>query len=346
MELISVIVPVYKVEPYLRQCVDSILNQTYTDFELILVDDGSPDNCGAICDEYASKYPQITALHRKNGGLSAARNTGIEWVLQNSSSKYITFLDSDDWLYPQYLEFLFQSAEEGDCAVAVCDFDRSKDRTQKTKHCMKPAPVYYDDAQDFMAEHTWQFNYAWGKLYRRELFQTLRYPEGKNFEDVFTTYQALFSGGKIAFVDLPLCCYFYNDAGISHSLWNEKELVIFEGMEQQMRFYEANGYDRALKLERELYIHHFAYQMVRVRANQQDWKANKHWVRTFRKQMFAEIRAYRKQYGSFEDDYCYESAYPSLAPLYRRQKKLHRILIQQGFCGVIDEIKAKLRRSP
>lgn len=341
---VSVIVPVYKVEAYLHECVQSILDQTYSDFEVILVDDGSPDRCGAMCDEYASKYPQITALHRENGGLSAARNTGIEWVLQNSTSRYITFLDSDDWLYPQYLEFLFQSAEEGSCAVAVCNFNCCSDRTQKKERRTKSAPVFYDDPQNFMAEHIWQFNYAWGKLYRRELFRTLRYPDGKNFEDVFTTYQALFSGGKIAFLNLSLYCYFYNDAGITHSPWNEKELVIFEGMEQQMRFYEKNGYDRALKLERELYIHHFAYQMARVRANRKDWEANKHWIRTFRKRMFAEIRAYRKQYGSFEDDYCYESAYPALAPFYRRQKNLRKILAQQGIRGVIDKAGEKIRR--
>ena len=106
MPTISVIVPVYKVEKYIHRCVDSILSQTFTDFELILVDDGSPDNCGKICDEYAEKDIRIHVIHQENGGLSAARNAGIDWVFANSDSEWITFIDSDDWVHPEYLERL------------------------------------------------------------------------------------------------------------------------------------------------------------------------------------------------------------------------------------------------
>ena len=103
-KMITIIVPVYKVENYLSRCVDSILNQTYTDFRLILVDDGSPDNCGKMCDEYAKKDSRVTVLHQKNGGLSAARNTGLNLFYEQNKSDYITFVDSDDWLHPRYLE--------------------------------------------------------------------------------------------------------------------------------------------------------------------------------------------------------------------------------------------------
>ena len=103
MPIISVIVSVYKVEPYIRQCVDSILAQTFTDFELILVDDGSPDNCGAICDEYAAQDCRVRVIHQENGGLSAARNAGIDWAFANSDSQWLAFVDSDDWVHPDYL---------------------------------------------------------------------------------------------------------------------------------------------------------------------------------------------------------------------------------------------------
>ena len=103
MPTISVVVPVYKVEKYLNRCVDSILNQTYKDFELILMDDGSPDKAPEICDDYAKKYDFIHVIHQKNGGLSAARNSGIEWALENSDSEWITFIDSDDWIHPEYM---------------------------------------------------------------------------------------------------------------------------------------------------------------------------------------------------------------------------------------------------
>ena len=112
MPLISVIVPVYKVEEYLNRCVDSILSQTFTDFELILIDDGSPDNCGKICDEYAQKDNRVCVIHKKNGGLSSARNTGIDWAFKNSNSQYITFVDSDDLITKDYLEKLNDAIKE------------------------------------------------------------------------------------------------------------------------------------------------------------------------------------------------------------------------------------------
>ena len=103
MPSVSVIVPVYDVEKTIRRCVDSILAQTYTDYELILVDDGSPDACGAICDEYAVKDSRVHVIHQENGGLSAARNAGIDWAFANTESQYLTFIDSDDWVHPLYL---------------------------------------------------------------------------------------------------------------------------------------------------------------------------------------------------------------------------------------------------
>lgn len=112
MGVISIIVPVYKVEKYLKRCVDSILEQTFRDFELILVDDGSPDQCGRICETYAEKDGRTIALHRENGGLSAARNTGLDWMFANSESSYVTFIDSDDWIHPLYLETLLGAIEK------------------------------------------------------------------------------------------------------------------------------------------------------------------------------------------------------------------------------------------
>ena len=109
MPVISVIVPVYNVEKYLHRCVDSILAQTFTDFELILVDDGSPDNCGKICDEYAEKDSRIHVIHKVNGGLSDARNAGLDWAFANSNSEWVTFIDSDDWVDKYYLEYLYNS---------------------------------------------------------------------------------------------------------------------------------------------------------------------------------------------------------------------------------------------
>ena len=117
--LVSVIVPVYKVEKYIHRCVDSILSQTFRQFELILVDDGSPDNCSTICEEYALVDDRIRVIHRENGGLSAARNSGIEWVLANSDSQWLTFIDSDDWIHPQFLEVLVHGVQLSGAQVGM-----------------------------------------------------------------------------------------------------------------------------------------------------------------------------------------------------------------------------------
>lgn len=120
MSSISVIVPVYKVEKYLDRCVKSILAQTFADFELLLVNDGSPDACPQMCDDYEKQDHRIHVIHQKNGGLSAARNAGLDWLYANSQSQWITFIDSDDWVHPTYLESLLDAVKEYNSQVSMC----------------------------------------------------------------------------------------------------------------------------------------------------------------------------------------------------------------------------------
>lgn len=136
MPEISVIVPVYKVEPYLRRCVDSILSQTFTDFEVILVDDGSPDDCPAICDEYAGKDERVRVIHQENGGLSAARNAGLDWVFANSDSRWISFVDSDDCVHPKFLEYLHRAGVENNVQISICTY-------KKCRNLSRMAPIFY-----------------------------------------------------------------------------------------------------------------------------------------------------------------------------------------------------------
>ena len=280
---VSVIVPVYKVENYIHRCIDSILAQTHADFDLVLVDDGSPDHCGSICDEYAVQDGRIHVIHRKNGGLSAARNSGIEWALENSDSRYLTFIDSDDWVHPQFLEILLQAAAETGISMAGrCYTDSYTDDFAQYDKLPKLA---FLDPETLFLNREWDFNYAWGKLYPKEGFRSLRYPEGKNFEDVFTTYQVIFAQPRIALVDEPLYFYFHNPQGISHSSWKPSELVILEGMRNQMAFYQEKGFDRAFAKEEKLYVNHHAYQLVRIRENHAEWKENRRYWIQMRKNM-------------------------------------------------------------
>lgn len=330
MATISVIVPVYKVERYLKRCVDSILIQTVRDFELILVDDGSPDQCGEICEKYAEKDKRITVLHRENGGLSAARNTGLDWIFANSSSNYVTYIDSDDWVHPRYLEILLRIIELNNVAVSVGQFQKVNEyvTSNENKENIIPKEEVME-AEDFFLRHEWIFNYACGKLYRKEYFRNIRYPEGKNFEDTFTTYKVLFAGKTVAFIDYPLYYYFYNTEGISHSLWNPSELVIMEAIREQIRFYKKNGFERALEKENQLYVNHHAYQICRIRDNTADLKRNRKFIKILRKEMIQLIRQNPQKYGYRKMPQCYEAAYPRLMEIYRGVGKLIRKLTKK-----------------
>ena len=339
---ICVIVPVYKVEKYIHRCVDSILAQTFRNFELVLVDDGSPDSCGAICEAYAAADPRVRVLHRENGGLSAARNTGIAWMLQNSTCPYLTFIDSDDWIHPQYLEILLHGMEDSGGEVSMVGRVYT-DRYNGTYDCFEslPEPALYDPEALFLSRE-WDFNYAWGKLYRREHFLALRYPEGKNFEDVFTTYQVFFSAEKIALTDVGLYFYFRNAQGISHSPWNPKELVIFEGMEQQLAFYKEKGFARAYEKEEWLYVHHHAYQLIRIRENREDWKKNKPIWRKVRREMLALMNASGGKYTFQTMPYCFGAAHPYAAGVKALAGRAANAWKRYGFRGILKKIQEKL----
>ena len=197
-----------------------------------------------------------------------------------------------------------------------------------------PDAVLYDGEELFLARD-WDFNYAWGKLYRREHFQTLRYPEGKNFEDVFTTYQVLFTCGKTALIDEPLYYYFNNAEGISHSPWKPSELVVFEGMESQMDFYREQGFARAFEKEEYSYISHHAYQLIRIRSNRADWKKNRPLWHRIRRKMLAEMKARGRKYTFRTMPYCFRAAYPRIDFIRRHLKRY-------GLKGLAAKIIKKL----
>lgn len=182
MSLISVIVPVYKVEPYLRKCVDSILNQTHRNLEVILVDDGSPDHCGVICDEYAAKDPRVKVIHKPNGGLSDARNAGMDVM----TGDYVGFVDSDDWIEPQMYQRLLELLQQFDADMAfggVADdvIHNGTVRTVKTSNYGEK--LFAEGKLDAMKRYFHGSWAAWDKLYKKELFDGIRYPVGEINED-------------------------------------------------------------------------------------------------------------------------------------------------------------------
>ena len=327
MPRISVIVPVYKVEKYIHRCVDSILAQTFTDFELILVDDGSPDNCSAICDEYSSKDRRIRVIHQKNSGLSAARNVGIDWVFANSDSQWITFVDSDDWISQYYLDVLYRAAYESGALISVGNhcFVESEEH----EHIESAVDAYWLVLpEDFKVQETRRFNFAWAKLYHRSCFENVRYPNGKNYEDVFTTYKLIFNCREIAVADVVIYYYFKNPDSITQSLWVPSELVILDGVQQQMQFYKDNSFTRAYEVEEKRLLWNYAYQIQRIRNSGLNWASKQSYLAPLKREMMRYIRNSNGRYTFANVRHCFEAAYPTamgiynhLAALYRRTKR-------------------------
>lgn len=238
MDLISVIVPVYKVESYLDRCVASIVNQTYSNLEIILVDDGSPDNCGVMCDAWAAKDPRIKVIHKENGGLSDARNAGMAIA----TGKYIAFVDSDDYLAPEMSRQLFEHmvADKSDiatCGVEMVFEDGSPSRMLTKSGC---CALNTAEAMASVIAEDWLKQPVWCKLYKTELIRDILFPVGKYHEDVFWTYRAVAVAQKVSILDTP--CYFYTQrsGSIMGSGYSLKRLDAIEAKQHRLEFIKEN----------------------------------------------------------------------------------------------------------
>lgn len=313
--LISVVVPVYKVEDYLSRCIDSILAQTFTDFELILVDDGSPDNCGEICERYAEKDDRIKVIHQMNGGLSSARNTGIEWALKNSESEWITFIDSDDWIHPRYLELLYRANIENNTSVSICGFIRTE---QDEPYISEEKFISVETStQDFFINNNVNAVTAWGKLYKISDFKDIRYPNGKLHEDEFTTHKILFKYEKFSFIEAEMYYYYTNPVGIMNSTWSAKRLDVIDAVKSQCEFFKEKNLTKIYDFCVKKYILCLDNQIKNI-AKSNDSKL----IKTYMPKLKKELRRYlhkqnkNERFTIKEDPWIYESAYPYFMNLY------------------------------
>lgn len=306
----SVIVPVYKVEKELPRCIESILNQTLTDFELILVDDGSPDRSGIICDQYASADPRIRVIHQENGGLSAARNAGIEWVLSNSSSEWITFIDSDDWVHSQYLEALYHAVLKYNTSISMCwSFRTSGEDTSPTSFDAVLRSV--EDAYTLNGKTIASF--ACGRLYRKELFANYRFPEGKLWEDMYVIHKIMFQFPQIAVVEQPLYYYYRNPNGIIMQKWSERRKDIFTAYEEELFPFFKRKYPSVYRLAQSGYYAELTTAIEK--ANDAGYPEDaKELKRKLRKSM---IRFHCLTHFPIKDNYwIYERAFPLFMSVY------------------------------
>ena len=233
MEKVSVIVPIYGVEAYLDRCVRSIVDQTYENLEIILVDDGSPDRCPAICDAWATRDSRIKVIHKENGGLSDARNTG----LKIATGKYIAFVDSDDWISADYIYLMYQAIKKTDAEIAACDVAVSYGEEVFFPIVAEPAIMSCTAEaalDDLLQGHGFRA-VAWNKLYKISLLENERYPVGKYHEDEFFTYRILAKAKKLVYVDRIMYAYFQRPDSIMHSV-SMKHLDALEAHLERLLF--------------------------------------------------------------------------------------------------------------
>ena len=235
--LISVVIPVYKVEKYLDKCLESVINQTYEKLEIILVDDGSPDNCPKMCDEWAKKDKRIRVIHKKNGGLSDARNKGIDIA----TGEYITFIDSDDYVELNYVEFLYNLVKDNNAEISMGkQYVRYSDKTLNTG----TNELYVLNSHDTLDKILYSEDFdvsAWAKLYKLELFKNIRYPKGRLFEDSATTYKLIDNANTIVLKSEPIYNYIMRNDSITNETFNEKKFDLIKSTEE-MCTYISNKY--------------------------------------------------------------------------------------------------------
>ena len=210
---ISVIVPIYKIEGYVEKCIDSIISQTYGNLEIILVNDGSPDNCGKICDDYAKKDPRIKVIHKENGGLSDARNAGLDM----STGKFISFVDGDDYLEVDFIETLYNLIKEHDADVSMVTFNDVRNG-EVTPYLAgdEPELKMFDslEALKCLLIDRDITSHVWNKFYKAELFEGVRFPYGKVFEDVRVMPQIFKKIKRLVYFNVPKINYVYRDTSI------------------------------------------------------------------------------------------------------------------------------------
>ena len=220
--LISVIVPIFKVEQFLPRCVNSIRSQTYKNIEIILVDDGSPDRCPEMCDTYAQMDTRIQVIHKKNGGLSDARNAGIE----KAKGNYLCFVDSDDYIQPTMLEAMLTEAQKNDVSLVIANLKVVDEKGYRVFE-RKQSPIYNGvfTAQELLPKiyqnSGWYYIVAWNKLYHRSLFENIRFPVGKIHEDEYIVAQMMWKARQIVCIGSEEYTYIYQRKG---SIMNSRQI--------------------------------------------------------------------------------------------------------------------------
>ncbi len=337
--LISVVVPVYNVESYLHRCVDSILAQTFTNFELILVDDGSPDGCPAICDEYAEKDSRVVVIHQANGGLSAARNAGIDWAFANSDSQWIMFVDSDDWIHTRMLELTYTANKNNNTSICMCKYIRVNDEA------IIPTETIDEETLVLAAEEAWcdmvTRTHAVCKLYHKKMFAHIRYPLRVLHEDTFTTHKVFFQTDKISVLNTPLYFYYRNYDSIT-GRWKPQLLDVLEAHQEQLDYFKCRDLMRAYK---QTCIDSLEYCMLMM--TEIDAESHPSSVKKLRKGIRLLLKRSKNalELSPSKNSYYYDVAYPTEMKFYWFMTAFQRKLKEKGLISTVKSVVVRVFKS-
>lgn len=327
MASICIIIPIYNVEKYIHRCIDSILNQTYHDFELILIDDGSSDSSGKICDEYADKDSRIVVFHQENQGQSVARNAGLNWIEHNSNSEWITFVDSDDWIATDYLEVLLKLCKKYEAPISMCQYVHCKDQTVEShntnvEYLAVPARALLNEEG--------LVGYAWAKLYRRDVILRYRFPEGMYMEDFYIIPEIILSAQRIAVTEKTLYYYYINENSTLGTLTLKKFKDAWKGYEHQIELFTQHDEISLRNMQINSYIKNIAgaYNLV-VSKKREYTDEDAHSIKEYGKRVL-------KQYKN-EIDYTDEQVVRALGVFqarYRYRNRINDIMNHSNFFAI------------
>lgn len=324
MPQISVIVPVYNTAEYLPRCMDSILVQTYENFEVILVDDGSTDASGQIGDEYAIIDSRVKVIHQKNSGRSAARNTGLDYIFANSDSEYIAFVDSDDWIAPRNLELLLEACTKFNAKISTGKWCSRTSYEQETP--LEQADLSLQSTRDAYTEKGRDVgDYLWGRLYHKQILKDIRFPVGKNFEDVYMVPHILFQVKQIAVVDAVLYYYFQNPQGIVNSPWSIEKIEAFNAREQEIEYFDNLGYHDICRIHAKGYISFLMGHLEKLEKEPQKYRDSIRILKQKRKANFIKF-FYYLDLNDDSDGWLATQAFPIRMWFYYRIKAVKRKL--------------------
>lgn len=340
MPVISVIVPVYKAEAFLRDCVESILSQTFPDFEIILVDDGSPDNSGRICEEYAEKYACITVMHQENQGQAAARNHAMTMA----QGKWLCFVDSDDRIHPQMLQMLYDAAISGNAPISMC---RMLEAASLPEDFLHPQEAHFQvlsmDEDTLLGLYEADDYPAWvacAKLIRRDLVEAYPFREGRVFEDNEAVCHWVCEGKRLATMEHRLYFYRTNQGSTTKSSFSLKKLDYLWALESIIRYYSSIGFDRM----RRRFFDRYADAVVSCYNGLRYDLGRDDVAKDVEKQFWKFSREQKILLSQAQFETLLDAAHPKLVRYYWPAAGALRTLREQGLSGIVKKIKKQIKR--